>query len=436
MLSEWFKRFRAPDASSPVVGNRDLLAAQIELPRYPLPEPQNEFLLPPAGDDAIFEKSYFDADKWDAQFSSTRIVEDSDPVERERGKVTGSGSAALFVSDFHLGDGSAAGDDFLDSHIMPDKRLGIHTGHSPAGESRAKLFASVLSFSLERIRQATGDKAHLDLVLNGDIVNMLELKGRGSTLVSVKHKLLFHTLAVAHATLDVYWLRGNHDYIVPVGPWQLGEFYVNEKLQILAEHGDFWDSECWPPGPENNGSRLVIEIGALFESTATLDRQGSIEYLMSGIDNLRPWTKKAIQSFLDRRRKHSDVARVAAAIARMRFMGAADDYGGYQGALKRRKSRFPGWLMVQGHTHVPAFVPGVYYNTGSWIPTLIQRDGQEEHLEMFPFLLVYRDALGRRLEEYYTVQDAEPGRSTMIQLENEQSIEALRRTYGYKKSIP
>ena len=61
-----------------------------------------------------------------------------------------------------------------------------------------------------------------------------------------RHRLIFRVLAARQgAKLDVYWLRGNHDYVVPAGPWEAGEFYVNPRLrvQVLAEHGDRWDKD-------------------------------------------------------------------------------------------------------------------------------------------------------------------------------------------------
>jgi hypothetical protein len=180
----------------------------------------------------------------------------------------------------------------------------------------------------------------------------------------------------------------------------------------------------------------VIEAGALFEVLGTLQADDSIKYLMAGIDNLRPWNDDAIEGFLDRRKKLSDVALLAAAVARLHFLGAADDRAGYEGALSRRKKHYRDWLMVQGHTHVPAFVPDVYYNTGSWIATLVEMEGKERHIEVFPFLLVFAGDGGARTEEYYTVRDLDRGQTATLQLEDKGSIDALRRSLGYAKSIP
>ena len=415
----------------------ELPAADINLrSNILLPPPRPEFVDAIPGEDSGIEHSFFHPERWDEQFTAWQGSDKHDPVAYDRGKLTGNARAVLLLSDFHLGDGSAGGDDFLDSHILPDESLGVHTGFAPAGESRSLLFASVLSFAIDRVREILGAAERLDLVLNGDVINMLELKGRGSMLVSPKHKLLFRVLAATQAMTNVYWLRGNHDYVVPSGPWQTGEFYVNPQLRVLAEHGDFWDRECWPPGPENNGSRLVLEAGALFEVLASIQGDQSIKYLMAGIDNLRPWNDDAIEGFLDRRSKHSDVALMAAALSRLHFVGAADDRAAYEGALARRKKQYREWLVVQGHTHVPAFVPNVYYNTGSWIATLVENEGSERHIEAFPFLLAFLGEDGTRREEYYTVRDLDRGPKATLNLEDKDSVDSLRKSLGYMNPIP
>ena len=69
-----------------------------------------------------------------------------------------------------------------------------------------------------------------------------------------------------------------------------------------------------------------------------IPKHGTIQYLMSGIDNLRPWDNGAIRGFLDRRAKHSDVAAIAAVVSRLKYLGAADDSAAYKGARIRRKT--------------------------------------------------------------------------------------------------
>src|SRR5256885_785155 len=79
-----------------------------------------------------------------------------DPVEYGLGKVESTAAAVLVVSDFHMADGSAGGDDFLDSHLHRDEEVGVETGFFPPGESRAGLFAAVVTFALDRVRRAGG----------------------------------------------------------------------------------------------------------------------------------------------------------------------------------------------------------------------------------------------------------------------------------------
>jgi hypothetical protein len=398
-----------------------------DLPTFDLPEPRPE-LIEPSGD----ETSYFDPERWEREQWRPHQTAPGDPVSHEAGRQEGRAPAVLLLSDFHLGDGSVAGDDFLDSHLRRDEELDVYVGFSPAGESRGRLFAAVLTFALDRVAGRLGEGAPLDVVLNGDVINFLELKGRGGTMVSPKHRPVFRAMAAARRRGEVFWLRGNHDYLVPEGPWRRGEFYANEGLRVLAEHGDFWDKENWPPGPDNKGSRLIIEAGAAFEGQPSVLKGGAVKYLLAGIDNLRPWNNDAIERFLDRRARYSDVAALAAVLARADYLGAADDRAPYRGALKRRRRTHPDWLMVQGHTHVPAAVPGVYYNTGSWIPTLVAKDGEEAQIESFPFLLVYAGPRGERVEEYFTVSEESPGGRARVAPHTAQSVNELRRSYGYE----
>lgn len=201
----------------------------------------------------------------------------------------------------------------------------------------------------------------------------------------------------------------------------------------MAEHGDFWDKENWPPGPTNKGSRLAIELGSPYEVQASVTNDGRLRYLMSGLDNLRPWSSAAVTAFLDRRSKYSNVAALSAALARLKYVGAADDSPAYEGAQQRRKGGpYCDWLIVQGHTHVPAMAAGAYYNLSTWISTLVAPAGKETQIEAFPFLLVYIAPDGRRVEEYYIVHRDTPGATPIAVLQTPESVNALRRAYGYK----
>jgi UDP-2,3-diacylglucosamine pyrophosphatase LpxH len=399
----------------------------------PLPEPKPELLPGPGGDRRDVEILYFDPARWNSEVANHLMSGAEDPVASERGVMDGQGSAALFISDFHIADGSVGGDDFLESHLRADDECGgLLIGSFPSGESRARLFLSVLTFAFQRLAQTAGANARLDIVLNGDVINFLELIGRGGTFVAPCHALFFRALAVVGEQATVYWLRGNHDYVVPSGPWRAGEFYVNPALRTMAEHGDFWDKDNWPPGPGNKGSSLAIEMASAFEVHAGVTKKATLKYLMSGIDNLRPFNTAAVKGFLDRRSKYSDLAAAAAVLARFKGVGAADDSAAYKGALQRRKRKGEDWLMVQGHTHVPAAVPGVYYNLGSWITTLLEVKGKETQLEAFPCLLVYVDSAGRRVEEYFVVRQEAPGVNPQAFLQSLDSVNALRAEFGYR----
>ncbi len=408
--------------------------AEDGLPTFELPAPRREFA-PTRGDPPEVEKTYFDPEQWEQEQWRPCEHKASDSVARGIGRQEGQARALLIVSDFHAGDGSVSGDDFLDDHLHRDEELGLFTGFSPAGCSRAGLFARVLTFVLDRVAHRLGKGTRLDVVLNGDVINFLELKGRAGTTVSTKHRPLFRTLSALGPWADVFWLRGNHDYLVPEGPWHHGEFYVNERLRVLAEHGDFWDKENWPPGPDNKGSRLLIECGATFEGQASVMDDGKVKYLLAGIDNLRPWSDKAIKGFLDRRAGASDMAALAAALARLDYLGAADDRAAYNGAVKRRKT-LPDYLMAQGHTHVPAYVPGVYCNTGAWIASLVAPGGKESLIESFPFLLVCEGPDGNRVEEFFTVSEDETGGRARASLHTAASVNELRKEYGYEPIPP
>jgi hypothetical protein len=166
-------------------------------------------------------------------------------------------------------------------------------------------------------------------------------------------------------------------------------------------------------------------------------REGTLKYLMAGIDNLRPWNNASFEGFLDRRSKYSEVAALSALLARLKYLGAADDSGAYKGALRRRKGTYRDWLMVQGHTHVPAAVPGVYYNTGTWITNLLAHKGKEFHAEAFPLLLVYLDREGQRVEEYYFASNGgAPGQSATVSLQTVESVNRFREECGYEAITP
>jgi hypothetical protein len=131
------------------------------------------------------------------------------------------------------------------------------------------------------------------------------------------------------------------------------------------------------------------------------------------------------------------VAARSALLARLEYLGAADDSAAYQGALQRRKGHYRDWLMVQGHTHVPAAVPGAYYNNGTWITNLLAPKGKEFHAEAFPFLLVYLDHEAQRVEEYYFASNGgAPGSSPTVALQTPEAVNHFREECGYETIAP
>jgi hypothetical protein len=57
--------------------------------------------------------------------------------------------------------------------------------------------------------------------------------------------------------------------------------------------------------------------------------------------------------------------------------------------------------------------------------------GKEALVEAFPFLLVYRDGSGKRVEEYFIVGRAGPGERPRATLQSPASVNMLRATLGY-----
>src|SRR5947209_7615282 len=96
--------------------------AEDGLPTFELPSPRRE-LVPLRGDPPEVEKTYFDPEKWEQGQWRPCEHKASDPVARGIGRQEGRARAALIVSDFHAGDGSVSGDDFLDDHLHRDKDL-------------------------------------------------------------------------------------------------------------------------------------------------------------------------------------------------------------------------------------------------------------------------------------------------------------------------
>lgn len=358
-------------------------------------------------------------------------LQDGDPLNWGT-TLQGEGDAVVVVSDLHVSDGSV-GDDFMTKRLVrapaPDDHLLV--GNPVSGPSRAHLLGRALTYVLDRL--ADRGLERVDVVLNGDAFDVTELLGRGSR-VAPRHDVLFDLMAgLDQAGHDVHYVRGNHDFRVPPGPWEVGEAYAHAGLEVLAEHGDRYDKYNWPPGWDNRGSRWVVRTAALREVEFDCHEvTGEPVYWMAGLDNVMPAEASAYLDYLGRRSRKPVVRHAYGLIksAIQRFIGAADDRGVMEGGLaRRREDGFGDWLVVHGHTHIPVALPGSYYNTASWTSQIVMdADGREQLVERFPLLVVSGDGQDRT-EEYLVVEEG-PG-EPVVRTYEPADVEAWRSLLGY-----
>lgn len=368
--------------------------------------------------------------------------------------INGGARAAIFISDLHISDGGI-GDDFRDGHLFAGAG-GLYQGNPTPGPTRGLRAAAAIQFA---IQEAANAGVHqVDLVLNGDIIDLCELMGRKSKLSAVHNPFWTYIRQVA-AKHNVYYIRGNHDFLVPPGPWTRGVAYENLALTTFAEHGDAWDGSNWPPGPNNTGSKLLIgpmigPMGAVVPfGLAELEEAltpGTLTYDFAAIDNLVPFSGAAVSAFLERRaaafKSFANVATggLGALIGGVGLdvvqglvklgVGPASDKGGRAGAAwRRRAGKHAGWLMVQGHTHVPVQLNGRYYNTGTWNPVVGgTAHGPEWLVEAYPLLLVYLTPNGRRVEVFRNFNVLPNGLMLTARLRR-QDTNRLREMCGYER---
>jgi hypothetical protein len=53
-------------------------------------------------------------------------------------------------------------------------------------------------------------------------------------------------------------------------------------------------------------------------------------------------------------------------------------------------------------------------------------------VEAFPFLLIYQDQEGRRIEEFYLVGGSATGSQPQAHLQTTETVSTLRKTLGYR----
>jgi hypothetical protein len=309
--------------------------------------------------------------------------------------------AAFFVSDLHMSD-NTMGDDFLFDHLVPLAAQNLFVGNPAQGPSKAVLFQHVISFVITEL-QNLGIHS-FDTVLGGDIYDVWEMEERGTT-ISPAHNAFVATCGNLRANGNpVYYARGNHDSIVPDGPWMKVEQYVNTVLKVKADHGH--RSDPANKGVNNPIGSTVSHAVAIME-TIRVNVNGNPTYLLTGIDNVRPTNDSAV-FFLNRIGVFAplnQLLNILAQIFRIIFKPRTGIGGFFRSILRFLSALFTGYLKVEGHTHDAVQWPKVYYNTGTWTgKLLINADRSESYTEECHFLLVYKDPnTGERVERFLVV---------------------------------
>lgn len=342
--------------------------------------------------------------------------------------------AAIFVSDMHMGDGSIA-DDFCMGRLFPKTILPsgvIHYYGEPRATSLAALFAQTIQTLSNHLMEVSGVSEH-DIVLNGDIIDLMEMKNRGSGLWS-EHAPFFGVLRHLQQRHDIYYLRGNHDFVVPPGPWKPGEVYENNTLETVAQHGDQWDTVNQPPGLESQGAKIA-KANTLGETFPINGAFGLTTYPFAGLDNIRPQNSETISKFIGERVGGSVLNAILIGLGYVINM-EADDTGSYRKAKEWRQTpTYRNWLTVAGHTHIPIAKRGVHYNTGTWQPTLVVQTSpwKEIYFHSIPILLVYIEPLtNKRQEEFWTLKINDIG-TAKLQRDSSSDVEGVRNAMGYPR---
>lgn len=108
----------------------------------------------------------------------------TDPCDADEpslyGEVLSDAEACMFVSDLHMSDDGSAGDDFLHDHLVLARIGGqVLAVAGSGGASKGAPLGRALALCRNRVQTVVGPDARLDLVLNGDIIDLLEMQGRG-----------------------------------------------------------------------------------------------------------------------------------------------------------------------------------------------------------------------------------------------------------------
>lgn len=354
--------------------------------------------------------------------------EDKTVFSHPRGALSENGFA-LFVSDLHVSDGGM-GDDFM---------LGHKNGSTTPTTSKTMLFAQMLVSALIRARKV--GVQGVDLVLNGDTIDILELQSRATPFAHANFIGLLQSFGSITGN-QVFYILGNHDPIplnLPA-PIKITTSYWNPKLNTYATHGHQFDSL------NANSTAIGSKIAKLAGSLETSSGSGkTFPYRL--IDNIKPLNYDTLVAYL-----YSRVPAPVRLTLQLRrkmahFIGLSsgfpfgnnivqeldeligrsvipDDGDGYleteanniaqgKSAPNLRAGTYPSRI-VFGHTHVPC-ARGPYFNTGTWgalysihWPTNNRPANKavETYLDLNPFLYIFLNpATNQVMEEphYYNI---------------------------------
>lgn len=329
---------------------------------------------------------------------------------------------ALFVSDLHMSD-IGRGDDFM---------LGHKNGPVMPVTPKTFLFAIALTFAMIRARQVNA--GGVDLILNGDTVDIWELLGR---VKKFAHQL-FYRLLVAFANIAgnrVIYIPGNHDalFIPPPPPIVVSGSYWNTRLSTYATHGHQYDSWNKTPLAPNCPGRLITDqISTIEISRGNYIFPGPFPFCL--IDNVKPLTYDTLRAYLWLRTRprlrfifnivmklfpKANLARkltnllgnLAAPEESDKYLeNEANAIRGGKAAIGLPAGTGPSRI-VFGHTHVPCS-RSPYFNTGTWTPlhsiywpNLPKKvnTSVETNLDLNPQLYIFIDPnTGLTTEEFHT----------------------------------
>ncbi|MBN2120853.1 MAG: UDP-2,3-diacylglucosamine diphosphatase [Candidatus Omnitrophica bacterium] len=233
----------------------------------------------------------------------------------------------IFISDLHLGDGSAT-DDF----------------------HRDREFLEFLEFVESQAQE---------LIIVGDF---LELWQADLDRVLFRHSKVIKKLLLLRRKLKITYVVGNHDYIpfakftdLDIG---ISLEYRDAESGIVAEHGHKYDMFNRYKNPLKS---IKWPSGKYF----TLAVAGLERLIHPDIDK---WTKKAMEN-LDDFLKEAIFVRNKITPATKEYLKCGGHFGEFEKAVKNHINK-GARVVVFGHTHKPqlqSIEKGIYANCGAWV---------------------------------------------------------------------